>query len=89
MPERLSKRGGVWYFVRRVPPEFVEFDPREIVRLSTKVRVRDDRAGVKAGRAAAKLEVDLEATWKAAAGHQSRGGGIHPRAGRCQGEVAV
>lgn len=38
MPERLTKRGGVWYYVRRVPPEFVEFDPREIVRLSTKVR---------------------------------------------------
>lgn len=74
MPERLTKRGGIWYYVRRVPPEFVELDRRGIVRQSTKVRVRDDRAGVKAARIAARLEIDLEASWKAAAGLQARAG---------------
>lgn len=74
MPERLTKRGGMWHFVRRVPPEFSGFDKRGIVKLSTGVRVADDRAGVKASRIARKLDIDLEASWKASAGHQARAG---------------
>lgn len=74
MPERLTKRRGVWNFVRRVPPEFAEIDPRGIVKLSTGIRVADDRAGVKAARVARKLDIDLEASWKARAGHQARAG---------------
>jgi integrase len=67
MPERLTKRNGVWHFVRRVPPEFAAFDSRGIVKLSTKVRIADDRAGVRAGRVADRLNIDLEGSWKAAA----------------------
>jgi hypothetical protein len=83
MPERLTKRKGVWYYVRRVPPEFAAFDPRGIVRLSTGVRIRDDRAGIKAARIAASKEIDLEASWKAATGHTARwrSGAGAPRAG--------
>lgn len=66
-PERLTKRGGVWHFVRRVPPEYVPFDPRGIVKLSTKIKIRDDRGGLKAARVAARLEIDLEAFWRARA----------------------
>ncbi len=70
MPERLTKRNGVWHFVRRVPDCYAAFDARGIVKLSTKVKVADDRAGVRAGRVADKLNIDLEAGWKAAAaGH--------------------
>lgn len=68
MPERLTKLKGVWHFVPRVPPEFAQFDPRGIVKLSTKIRVAEDRAGVRAGRVADKLNLDLEASWKAKAG---------------------
>lgn len=72
MPERLTKRNGVWHFVRRVPPEFADVDPRGIVKLSTKIRVDKDRAGVKAGRIAQKMDLDLEASWRAKAGQGAR-----------------
>lgn len=74
MPKRLTNRKGLWQFVRRVPPEYAAFDPRGIVKLSTKVRVADDRAGVKAGRIARTFNIDLEARWKARAGYQARAG---------------
>jgi len=71
MPERLTKRNGAWHFVRRVPPEYAKADPRGTVFISTKVRVKDDRAGVKASRVAEKLNLDLEAFWHAKAGGQA------------------
>jgi integrase len=71
MPERLTKRNGAWHFVRRVPPEYAKADPRGTVFISTKVRIKDDRAGVKASRVAEKLNLDLEAFWHAKAGGQA------------------
>jgi hypothetical protein len=67
MTERLTKRNGVWHFVRRVPDAYAAVDPRGIVKLSTKVKVADDRAGVRAGRVAKKMDVDLQARWRALA----------------------
>lgn len=72
MPERLGRRAGVWYYVRRVPPEFAAVEPREIVRISTGVRIRDDKAGVRAARKAASIESELEASWRARAGQGAR-----------------
>ncbi|MBR0687293.1 tyrosine-type recombinase/integrase [Bradyrhizobium manausense] len=72
MAERLTKRGGIWYYVRRVPPQFLAFEKRSPVRLSTGIRVADDRAGVKASRKAKQLEIDLEASWLARAGQGAR-----------------
>lgn len=72
MPERLGRRGGVWYYVRRVPPEFAAVEPREIVRISTGIRIRDDKAGVRASRKAASIESELEASWRARAGQGAR-----------------
>ncbi|MBR0871226.1 molecular chaperone [Bradyrhizobium tropiciagri] len=72
MPERLTKRGGLWYYVRRVPPEFAAFDARDSVRISTRIKVRDDRTGVRAARVATQLDIDQEAAWKAAAGQGAR-----------------
>ncbi|MHC2241465.1 molecular chaperone [Bradyrhizobium elkanii] len=72
MPERLTKRKGYWHFVRRVPPEFAAVDPRGIVKQSTKIRIADDRSGIRAGRVADQLNIDLEASWRAAAGQESR-----------------
>jgi integrase len=71
MAERLTKRNGTWHFVRRVPPEYAQADPRGIVFISTKVRVNDDRAGIRASRVAEKLNLDLEAFWRAKAGGQA------------------
>ncbi|MET3348339.1 integrase, partial [Bradyrhizobium japonicum] len=72
MPERLGRRGGIWIYVRRRPPEFAEVEPRVNIRISTGIRIRDDRAGVKAARAARIIESDLEASWRARAGQGAR-----------------
>lgn len=71
MPERLTKRNGCWQFVRRVPPEFAEVDPRGIVKLSTKIRITDDRAGVRASQVAERMNIDLEASWRAKTGQSA------------------
>lgn len=68
MTERLTRRNGLWYFVRRVPAEFAAVDPRGIVKLSTKVKVAADRVGIRAGRIADRMDLDLEASWRAKAG---------------------
>lgn len=70
----MGRRSGVWYYVRRVPPEYAEFDKRGIVRISTGIRIRDDRGGVKAARAVARIDIDVEAAWRASAGHTARAG---------------
>ncbi|QDW39035.1 tyrosine-type recombinase/integrase [Bradyrhizobium sp. KBS0727] len=67
MTERLTKRNGVWHFVRRVPEPYAAVDPRGIVKLSTKIKVADDRAGVRAGRVAKQMDLDLQASWRALA----------------------
>jgi integrase len=55
-----------------VPYEFTDVDRRGIVKLSTRIRIADDRAGVKASRKAARLNIDLEAFWAAKAGVPAR-----------------
>jgi integrase len=64
MSDFLTRRGGVWHFVRRVPSEFAAVDRRGIVRHSTRVRVRDDHLGRRAARVADKLNRELELHWK-------------------------
>jgi len=64
MPDFLTRRGGVWHFVRRVPSEFAAFDPRGIVRHSTRVKVSADRTGRRAARVALTLNEELEAFWE-------------------------
>lgn len=66
--DRLTARNGVWHFVRRVPVDYAQFDRRGIVKLSTKIKVANDRTGVKAGRVAAKLNEKLELFWRGMAG---------------------
>lgn len=64
MTEFLTRRDGFWHFVRRVPAEFSALDPRGVVKQSTKVRIADDRSGIKAGVVAKRLNDGLEAYWK-------------------------
>src|SRR5262245_19101193 len=71
MPARLTERNGTWHFVRKVPQEFAHLDRRGVIKLSTKIRVGDDRAGAKASRIAAQFNLDLEASWRAKAGRQA------------------
>ena len=59
----LTKRGGVWWFQRRIPAEFADIDSRLVVKQSTRVKVRDDRAGIRASVVVDKLNSDLEAYW--------------------------
>jgi integrase len=60
----LTQRNGVWHYYRRVPSEYTTLDHRHHVRLSTKIKVGNDRTGTKAGRVAAKLNATQEAYWR-------------------------
>jgi integrase len=71
MPDFLTRRNGTWHFVRRVPTEYVAFDPRGVVRHSTRIRIATDRAGRRAVRVAEKLNEQLEDYWRGLADGQS------------------
>lgn len=68
MPDFLTRRNGVWHFVRRVPVEFAAIDKRGIIRHSTKVPVATDRTGRRAIRVAERFNLELEAHWQQIAG---------------------
>lgn len=72
MSEYLTQRNGVWQFVRRVPAEFAQHDPRGIVKLSTRVKVSADRHGRKAAAIADQMNLDLEAYWRRCASGEHR-----------------
>jgi integrase len=65
--EYLTKREGFWHYYRRVPSTYAHLDPRPHVKLSTKIKVANDRAGTKAGRVAAQLNATQEAYWRSLA----------------------
>lgn len=71
MSDFLTRRGGVWHFVRRVPAEFATVDPRGIIRHSTRVRIADDRSGRRAARVAETLNEALELHWTSLVGTRS------------------
>jgi hypothetical protein len=52
MPDYLTKRNGVWQFVRRVPLEYAALDRRGVIKHSTRIQVSKDRRGSKAGKIA-------------------------------------
>jgi len=47
-----------------VPTEYAHLDNRQFVRISTKVRVANDRTGTRAGRVTAKINATQEAYWR-------------------------
>lgn len=65
MDQYLTQRHDVWHYVRRVPSEYQSLDTRGIVKLSTKVKIANDRKGTKAGRVAARMNATLESYWRA------------------------
>ena len=72
MSEYLTRRNGVWHFVRRVPAEFQKYDKRDPVKLSTGIAVASDRLGRKARLRADQMNVDLEAFWSKCADGKRR-----------------
>lgn len=60
--DRIGLRGGVYYYVRRVPRVFVPFDDRVIVRIS--LRTADRQEAIKAAIVA---ERELETLWNSLA----------------------
>jgi hypothetical protein len=60
----LTVRHGVWQFLRRVPAEYAHLDTRGNVKLSTKIKLANDRTGRKAARVAARMNETLEAYWR-------------------------
>jgi hypothetical protein len=61
--QHLTQRGGVWHYQRRVPHDYAHLDQRSIIRLSTKIKVTNDRAGTKASRVVARMNETHEAYW--------------------------
>jgi integrase len=59
-----AKRNGFWYLDRRVPKRFRAVDPRELVRISTGIRIVDDPRAVAAKVAIAALDADLIRSWR-------------------------
>ncbi|MBB4016048.1 integrase [Chelatococcus caeni] len=59
----LTKRGGIWTYVRRVPDVYAQFDRRVLVRVSTRIAVSDDPSGRRAARVATRINSDLETYW--------------------------
>lgn len=64
MPEYLTKRNGFWQFVRRVPLEYAHLDDRGVIKHSTRIEVRADRRGTRAGKVADNMNRELEAYWR-------------------------
>jgi integrase len=67
----LTIRNGVWHYHRRVPVDYAHLDKRGDIRLSTKIKVANDRAGTKAGRIAARLNATQEAYWRGLADNKA------------------
>ena len=65
--EYLTKRDGVWHYYRRVPSEYAHLDKRVHIKLSTKIKIANDRTGTKAGRVAARMNETCEAYWRSLA----------------------
>lgn len=59
MSEFLVRRAALWRFQRRRPPGLRQHDTGGIVRQSTRIRIADDPRGVRAGRAAARINGEL------------------------------
>lgn len=64
MADHLSKRGGIWYYLRRVPPQYAKLDKRTFARQSTAIRVADDPRGVRAGSLARAINSETESYWR-------------------------
>lgn len=64
MSEYLRKRDGYWYYARRVPTEFVELAGHEKIRVSTKIKVVDDRRGKRAAAVVDELNRAAEQRWR-------------------------
>lgn len=60
----LTRRAGVWYYVRRVPDRLAHVDGRVIVRMSTGIRIPDDPKGIKAAAAARALDAETKRLWR-------------------------
>ncbi|NEV75549.1 integrase [Rhodopseudomonas sp. BR0C11] len=64
MTRYLTRRHGVWHFVRRVPAEFAGLDPRGVIKESTMIAIADDRNGAKASIVAEQKNKVLELFWR-------------------------
>jgi integrase len=69
----LSARNRVWHYYRRVPIEYAHLDERHHIKLSTKIKVANDRTGTKAGRVAARMNETHEAYWRSLADNKAAG----------------
>ena len=65
LADHLTERAGYWHFQRRVPKEYAVLDPSGVIRHSTKVSVKKDPRGIKAGKIADAMNHELEAYWRA------------------------
>ena len=67
----LTRRGDFWQYKRRVPKDFAQFDKRGWVYASTHIRIADDRAAIRAGVIAERINTEVEAYWRGLIAGQS------------------
>lgn len=60
----LHKKGGYWFFIRRVPKEYLAVDGRRYISQSTKIPIADDPLGLAAQMRVAKLNATMERSWQ-------------------------
>ena len=61
----LHKKGGFWYFIRRVPADVAHADRRKFVKASTYIRITDDPNGIAARPVAGAINAETEEYWNA------------------------
>ncbi len=68
-----QKKAGFWYLIRRVPLAVRHLDKRQLVKMTTGIRIVDDPRGFRAARVIADLNEQLEKDWSdLAAGQKPR-----------------
>lgn len=60
----LTRRAGIWHYVRRVPDRLAHVDGRVIVRMLTGIRIADGPRGIKAAAAVRALDNETERLWR-------------------------
>src|ERR1700743_1978275 len=63
-PPNLTRRGGVWWFQRRVPAEYLDAFGKTHVFVTTKIKCFNDPKGLGASKKATEINAGLETLWQ-------------------------
>ncbi len=64
MADYLTRKDGIWIYVRRLPPGLIALERRKFVKQSTGIRIADDPRKIRARQAAARINAFTEDYWR-------------------------